>query len=297
MQTGLTDGVLRRLCGDEVGCATFFARHYGRSPVLFRGAADFACELASAEVCERLLLMPEVDVLLAREGRPRTNRPGLDDARALFAQGFTWVLRDVDRADEALAALGRGLASDLHGTLHLQLYRSPGHRFGFGWHFDPEEVFVFQTLGTKRFQLRENTQHPLPLAGQLPTRLEADAERTPIVEHTLGPGDALYIPSGWWHHAEATEESISISAGVLTPTFVDALQFIAAELARDPRWRQRLPPIGRATLISDGERQEVWSQSLGRLRAELEQRLGSTELPGRLFASTGWWRVRKDARD
>jgi ribosomal protein L16 Arg81 hydroxylase len=286
----MSTGVLARLCGGAEGCASFLAQHHGRAPVLFRGAAEFACSLVDERRCERLLSDPAVDVMLARLGRAREGRPNVQEARTLFVEGFTWVLRDVDRADAGLAELGRGLASDLHGTLHLQVYRTPAGLTGFGWHFDPEEVFLFQVAGSKRFRLRENTQHPLPLAGRMPTQLLADAEPTPVVEHELQPGDALYIPAGWWHIGQALEASISISAGVRAPTFIDALAFVTAELAREPRWRARLPTIGRAAGCSDDERRRVWSDSLGALRSELERRLSAPDLPAQLYAHTGWWK-------
>lgn len=290
-----SSGVLPRLCGGAEGCAAFFARDFGRAPVHFRGTAAFAVPTATAEICEALLQEPRVDFMLARAGRPHGGRPGLEESRRLFSQGYTWVLRDVDHGDAGLAELGRALASDLHGTLHLQVYRSPAGAKGFGWHFDPEEVFVFQTHGHKRFLVRENAQHPLPLAEQMPAiagQLSADAERGPISEYLLSPGDCLYLPPGWWHVAQAEEESISISAGVLAPSFVDALAWVTAELARDPRWRRRLPPLGRATGLSDAERAESWSESLAELARELAERLAAPELPGRLYAATGWWRQR-----
>src|SRR5947199_5431507 len=45
---------------------------------------------------------------------------------------------------------------------------------------------------------------------------------------SLIPGDWLYVPRGWWHCARATEDSLSLSIGVLTA---------AARGTRPPRTR------------------------------------------------------------
>jgi ribosomal protein L16 Arg81 hydroxylase len=123
----------------------------------------------------------------------------------------------------------------------------------------------------------------------MPTHLQPNSERTPIDEYILQPGDWLYVPSGFWHSAEALEDSISISAGILAPSYLDALAMVAQQLARDPRWRQRLLPIGRASPMSEAERHLAWSEQLRGLGAEVVSRLTSGTSVAKLFAATGWW--------
>ena len=107
----------------------------------------------------------------------------------------------------------------------------------------------------------------------------------------LSPGDCLYIPSGCWHTAEAMEEeSISISAGVRVPTMIDALSLVLADLASESEWRQRLPAMGRASPLSEQERQDAWRRRFSELGHTLEARLATRDLPQRLFARSGWWR-------
>jgi ribosomal protein L16 Arg81 hydroxylase len=286
------EGVLERLLGPR-SSETFFRDHFSRAPLLVKGAAAWLCEHATLDTCRRLAANPDVELLLAREGEPfEGRRPTPDEARHLFDAGYTWALRNVDRGDATLAEIGRTLASEIHGTLHLQLYRSPRGPFGFGWHCDCEEVFVVQTVGRKRFRLRQNTLHPWPLAREQPTRLSVESEPSPIEEHVLAPGDCLYIPSGYWQVAQPEEEGITAAFGVLAPSPLDALALVSAELARDPKWRKRLPAIGRATPMTEGERQAAWRACLVELSKELDARLISRDLPVRLFAHTGWWRRR-----
>jgi 50S ribosomal protein L16 3-hydroxylase len=282
--------VLARVLG-EVSPADFFASYYGTTPLLRRACATWVAPLATIDVCERLAASDQVDFLVVRDGQPFSGgRPSLAQARELFDGGYTWVMRDAERGDSGLAEFGRALASEIHGALHLHVYRTPRAHGGFGWHFDPEEVFFFQTSGRKTLRLRENTAHPKPLLERMPTHLKAASEDTPIGEYLLEPGDWLYIPSGFWHSAEALEESISISAGILAPSYLDALAAVAHELAQDAEWRQRLFPIGRASPLSEQERHRAWGEQLARLAAEVSRRLTSPGAVAKIFAATGWWK-------
>jgi ribosomal protein L16 Arg81 hydroxylase len=38
-----------------------------------------------------------------------------------------------------------------------------------------------------------------------------DATRPPVIETVIGPGDALFLPVGWWHAVEALSLSVSVS--------------------------------------------------------------------------------------
>src|SRR5262249_45875631 len=260
---------------------------------LRRGGAEWVASLATAAICEQLAASDQVDFLMVRDGQPfGGGRPSLEQARELFSTGYTWVMRDAERGDTRLAEFGRALASEIHGALHLHVYRTPRGHGGFGWHFDPEEVFFFQTLGRKMLKLRENTAHPKPLLERMPTHLKPGSEDTPIAEYLLEPGDWLYIPSGFWHSAEAVEESISISAGILAPSYLDALAAVTQELAQDAQWRQRLFPIGRGNPLPEPERHRPWEEQLQPPRTEGSKRLTPPAAVAKIFAATGWWKKR-----
>jgi ribosomal protein L16 Arg81 hydroxylase len=74
-----------------------------------------------------------------------------------------------------------------------------------------------------------------------------EREIMPLMRCTLGAGDWLYLPAGYWHRAQAGAESISLSVGVRAPTALDVYDFLRASLTCSLRWRQRLPPGGAAS--------------------------------------------------
>lgn len=270
--------------------ANFFAEFFGLKPLFQKSCASGLISLGTSQLCEKLVTCDSVDFFAVRDGKPHPGgRPGADEAQRLFKEGSTWVFREAERGDAALADLGRTLASEIHGALHLHVYRTPASHGGFGWHCDPEDVFFIQTAGRKILHLRENTLHPLPLLDRMPTNLRPDFERTGISRYRLEAGDWLYIPRGFWHAAEAVEDSISISVGILVPSLIDAVALLVKELAQEPRWRQRLPPVGLATTLTDVDRQRIWSEPLRELGDELSRRLASDAGIAKLFAMTGWW--------
>jgi [protein]-arginine 3-hydroxylase / protease len=93
-------------------------------------------------------------------------------------------------------------------------------------HFDDEDNLFVQLRGTKHIILvppQQSRQLGFPhfdfrSINFSPVDIERpDLERFPALaaidrwETTLGPGEMLFIPLGWWHYLRATEASISLS--------------------------------------------------------------------------------------
>jgi len=78
-------------------------------------------------------------------------------------------------------------------------------------HHDTSHITFVQLVGRKRFTITP-AWHRETLTGTIRDTFYADNQRPDgaiVVE--LGPGDALYLPIGTWHHVVALEPSISLS--------------------------------------------------------------------------------------
>jgi hypothetical protein len=150
----------------------------------------------------RRLTMREF-VALLREGRAAyLNQAALADYDAL---------RDDIPAD----ALGLGRIF----ALNLWV----GGRTRSGLHYDNADNLFGQIFGTKRALLisPEYSRRLYPFADN-PSKSQVDLDdpderrfpkiaRVEVWSCDLQPGDALYIPRGWWHHITAADVSISIN--------------------------------------------------------------------------------------
>jgi ribosomal protein L16 Arg81 hydroxylase len=272
----------------------FLREHYQRSPYSGRAAAERLLQLGTWSTVDELIERTECDLLLARQGvpyagaRPRTAR----EARELFAQGYTFALRQPDQHHAGLSQLARAFSAELHGRINLHIYCTPAGHHGFGWHCDPEEVFILQTTGRKDYLLRENTLHPHPLPEALPSGALAAQETTPVETRSLGVGDFIYIPAGHWHMAQAPEEAISISIGLMAPTLLDVLDLVRATLASNPAWRRRLPALGHASELDDTRKLELLHTLFSGLGDEVRRALAEPSLPLRFLAQTARFYLR-----
>jgi len=88
-------------------------------------------------------------------------------------------------------------------------------------HHDAMNVLLTQVLGSKLVTLIPSFELPL-VYNHVGVYSEVDCEspdysRYPLFEHTsrmqvvLEPGQALFIPVGWWHHVRSLDVSISVS--------------------------------------------------------------------------------------
>ncbi|MBV8518761.1 MAG: hypothetical protein JO197_15300 [Acidobacteria bacterium] len=204
---------------DDESVDAFLARHFQKAPLARPSAAKSAMPLLDWNVVERMLAQRvKPDMLVVRNGRLLDPAPQtFAELRALFDRGYSLVLRRTERYDASLAELARTFAPQLDGDVSIQLYLTPKGFHSFGWHYDCEDVFIAQAMGTKEYFLRANTVNPAPTLDAMPRDMHFERETSPAVASTLIAGDWLYVPRGWWHVARAHEDAMSISIGILSP--------------------------------------------------------------------------------
>ena len=88
------------------------------------------------------------------------------------------------------------------------------------WHHDLTNNLLVQVMGRKRvrmappwaFAQMRNSRHCFSDWGNeaLPAR-DGTAETPPVLECVIGPGEAIFLPVGWWHQVEALDLSASMS--------------------------------------------------------------------------------------
>jgi ribosomal protein L16 Arg81 hydroxylase len=242
---------LRQLLGDAV--PSFIDQFYTKLPHSQAGSAAALCELGSWDVLAKALSAPNTDTMVVRRNQ-RYEGPqpqNAADAQRLVAGGYTLLVKHAERHDERLAELAHGFAADLAGEVNIHMYCTPAEQYGFAWHYDAEEVFIVQTSGRKEYSLRKNTVNPWPLEETLPADMKYEREIMPLMKCQLAAGDWLYIPSGYWHMAAASESAISLAIGVMPHTGIDLLDALRPRLLDSLLWRQRLPVLGTAATLND----------------------------------------------
>ena len=277
-----------------VSCAaeTFAQHHWGRAPLLSRAAdlpGGFADLLDAAAVDElvsrRGLRTPFLR--MARDGSvlpaARFTRGGGagasigdqaadDKVLAAMADGATLVLQALHRSWPPLVDFGARLAAELGHPVQVNAYITPPDNQGFAPHYDVHDVFVLQVSGRKRWTIHPPVvDHPLDNQPweQHRDAVTARAAESPALDTVLAPGDALYLPRGTIHAAQALgETSIHLTVGVHPITRYHLARH-ALDLAQDdPALRAPLP-IG-----ADLADPAVLAAELAETLAALHEQLG-----------------------
>lgn len=249
----------------------FIEQYYLRQPFsLPRESAPWT-HLAGWAVVKSIVARTDADVLVVKDGRrwEGNRNPTPDEARRLFDDGYTVLLRHAERCHPEIAEMAAGFERDFHAAVDVHIYCTPANQHGFGWHYDAEDVFILQAAGSKEYSLRKNTVNPWPVAEALPDDMRYEREIMPLSRCLLSAGDWLYIPHGYWHKADAREASFSLAVGVMSPSALDVLDFVRARLPESIRWRQRLPAMGAASSVSDEELLDRHRELFAELGADL----------------------------
>ena len=254
----------------------FFEEHFLRLPLAMPGLAAAFQSLGDWNAVDGIL-RGDVDCLVVRDGvRSECDRPqSAAAARTLLAEGHTVLMRHAERHSPALGQLASEFQREFAAEVDVHLYATPAGRFGFGWHYDAEDVFILQTEGEKEYELRKNTVNPWPLVETMPRDLRYEREIMPLQKCLLRAGDWLYLPNGYWHRATARTDSVSIAVGVLPPTGVDVFDLLRREVLNSLRWRERLPVMGDAAADDGSERRQRLHLRLAELADDLQALLSS----------------------
>jgi mannose-6-phosphate isomerase-like protein (cupin superfamily) len=166
-------------------------------------------------------------------GAPMT---GLLDARKvfdLFDDGATVVLQGLQRYWEPLNALVAELELELGHPCQANAYLTPPGSQGFAVHEDAHDVFVFQTHGSKVWEIHE------------------DGQAHSVV---LEPGVSAYLPTGTPHAARAQDNvSLHVTVGINQVSWRQVVERALAG-ALDEVGSEHLPGgyLDDPSLLSDG---------------------------------------------
>jgi hypothetical protein len=163
----------------------------------------------------------------------------------LYADGATLVLQGLHRVWPALIDFARELGATLGQPLQVNAYLTPAGNQGFATHYDTHDVFVLQVDGRKHWRIHEPVL-PDPLErqgwGRRADEVSAVADGPPALDVLLEPGDALYLPRGWLHSAQAqSESSLHLTVGIRALTRYALVETLLELAAEDRRLRATLP--------------------------------------------------------
>ncbi len=192
-------------------------RHWQKKPLLIRQAVPSAMplvsraqvfELAASDAVESRVVEQRAGAWALRHGPFK--RAALP---ALKQRGWTLLVQGLDLHLEA----ARGLLDRFRFIPDARLddvmvsYASDGG--GVGPHVDSYDVFLLQTLGTRRWRVGR-VRNPVFEPG-VPLKILQGFE--PEHDWLLAPGDMLYLPPGWGHDGVAEGECMTCSIGFRAP--------------------------------------------------------------------------------
>ena len=243
----------------------FAAEYWGLKPLLSTSDAlprDFG-DLLSPDMVDELLAERGVRapfIRLAKEGEVLGKDAYLgaggfgaeiadqvDSAKVLaqLGSGATVVLQGLHRLWPPLINFVRDVVDDIGHPVQANAYITPPNNRGFDFHYDVHDVFVLQVSGRKRWVVHEPV-HPHPLPSQPWTQhrdqIAEHVTDDAVIDTVLSEGDALYLPRGWVHAAQALDTtSIHLTIGVGATTVLDVARAVIDQLAHDEAFRAPLP--------------------------------------------------------
>jgi mannose-6-phosphate isomerase-like protein (cupin superfamily) len=236
---------------------------------------------ASAGVADDWFFYRSIDrversTYLTSDGQVQLNR-----IYALYREGGTIHLRNLQRYLPAIEKLWRSLSHYFHTQVRINLWATSSNEFTPFIHYDTHDIFILQVHGRKQWTLyQRNPKLYAPRSGS--TSLDRQDVGVPVHTIPLTAGDILYVPAGQPHCVTTMDpHSIHLAIGVYPVLWRDVLEGALIDLDRRGNSLTEVVPndllrltTGEALLAALGERLHCASQEIdgAALLSHLESR-------------------------
>lgn len=254
------------LCHDEL--QIFIQNHFQLTPFIFKNVNSD--NLMSWSMLNRLL---EKDILhyprirLANDQIPeirgyggfirysysqtgdRTPHINRHQLYKCLEDGATLVLDRCQSFFDNVDNVRKWLSSQLECSCSANLYAAFSSTPSFGLHFDNHDVLAVQLEGVKKWKVY-NPTHSYPLEDERSFDFIAP-DTDPDFEFDIKPGEAFYLPAGYWHNVSTqSEKSLHITFTIIRPRRIDILNSLLREIEKNDYVRA---PIAFGESFSDGQ--------------------------------------------
>jgi hypothetical protein len=240
----------------------FIYEHRGKSPVYFPGTPDKYASLVDTHNLSQVLSRIVASQGLVRIRRPEGAVPSEEfltpvvpivgshrqviKGEALeqeLASGGTLSVEQCESHFENVHAMCSMLAEVFVARAYAFLFLVYKPERPCGVHWDSYDMFICQVAGYKNWPVYKPAYENPALFDPNRSAFRPRASEM-VQEFKLGPGDGLYIPRGWAHDPVAVDgPSMHVAFAIATPTGIDLLDWIRAELNRTSAYARADLPL------------------------------------------------------
>lgn len=201
----------------ELLTPSFFDEHWERCPKHLQGRPE-------ANLLPEALGVDDVAALIRRSGpslKMFKKGTGYDDESFLHAylDGCSLIVNQADRYHPVIYDLCQGLAGAHFHHVFGVVYLTPPNSQAVRLHNDDQDVFLLQVWGRKHWTIR-NAPRLLPYTEEMLGKSSPVPEElvgAPVMSFDMQPHDVLFIPRGFLHEAQTSDES-SLHVTITVPT-------------------------------------------------------------------------------
>ena len=164
-----------------------------------------------------------------------------------LSKGSSIVLNDIAGLSPGVMQLRNFLGELTEGKIDCNLYFSQKDHQAFPVHFDVHDVFAIQVHGQKHWQVFDQyAEYPInhPQFTNARYMNPENVDGPPVLDFIFEPGDIVYIPSGYLHHAACREgQSLHLSYGLVEMLGMDVISLAFENAINEQFFRMPLKMI------------------------------------------------------